>query len=675
MDKYLRTRIELITEQDFWSSIRSSRDLAPAIAAGKGGRRAKAYRLLGQYHSSTLAGEAIAYADDVIGKHKNGEPSSKLRDAAGMVLRHEICGWHTQVVKFGKKIDFNADFGRSGQYGFHYLGWLVPVLDMYVLTGQKRHRETLLDVVGQYYDQRADIKRRIPNLHPVYYELGSWAKMRLLLPAYAILAGATSLSVDSREAMLKLLLGFARSLYRLQNGGYRHGNWQIVGCAALFKIGAAFPEFKEAAKWRKRAESILREHARKDFFSDGGHGERCWGYGYMSLNGILQFYRSAILHGLLDRKAVSYWKRFFKKGYRWFAASTTPSGHCLNYGDGGIGKVDGIMKEAVRFFPSLDRGPGMLGVDRSKSNILKGSGYAFMRHGNAPESPFMSINFGKTGGGHTHSDLLDFGMWCFGQPLIDEVGRFGSYDNPLDPMFRSSRAHNQIVLEHMPMDRHNHEAHDVQWHTAPEVDMFSAWHDAYGSVRIHRQIVFVKSGLSPSVPCYWVVNDLIVSDEYTFQATNMLHAPSEFEMVGPGRFRLAGSPSCLVVVGRPGEVRRAQAAIDYGREDFGDCASLFGEERHGLSLSKWRDIGDSRPIQFTTLLVPFSGKRMPGVRLQLLEKCRLDPTQVGLRVISGKRQDTLLFNPTCGSLRYGRRATKAAVSSQVTGRWVDMPCG
>ncbi|NTV38000.1 MAG: hypothetical protein HGA82_02260, partial [Anaerolineales bacterium] len=76
-----------------------------------------------------------------------------------------------------------------------------------------------------------------------------------------------------------------------------------------------------------------------------------------------------------------------------------------------------------------------------------------MRTAETPDSPFMSINFGHWGGGHTHDDLLDFSIWRYGQPLIEEVGRFGSYDNPLDPFFRSEEAHNQIVLQNIPMNR------------------------------------------------------------------------------------------------------------------------------------------------------------------------------------------------------------------------------
>ena len=250
MDTYLKRRIEHITEADFWSSMRVSAGVKDAIAAGEARRKAQAYRLLGEYHVKTLANEAADFAATDAREARDKATAKVIRERADRTMRHEIAGWHTHVKQFGKVIDFNADFGVSGQYGFHYLGWLTPVLQEYVRGGGAKYRNGFLEIIKQYYGQRAKIKRRIPALHPVYYELGAWTKTGLMLPAYATLVGDGALDVKSREAMLKLLLGFARSLYRIAEPGYQAGNWQIVGCAGLYWIGAAFPEFKEAAAWR-----------------------------------------------------------------------------------------------------------------------------------------------------------------------------------------------------------------------------------------------------------------------------------------------------------------------------------------------------------------------------------------------------------------------------------------
>ena len=213
MDRYMRERVENISEEDFWSSITPSDALAPALEAAAAGKKAQAYRLLGDYHGRSLAREAELTRAFVAGNGEDAKQAAAVKRGADMVLRHEIDGWHTRVIKFGPKIDFNADFGRSGQYGFHYLGWLVPVLHQYALTGDKRYRECFLDVLGQYYAQRGKLDWRIPRLHPVYYELGSRAKIGVFFPAYAVFAGEAVPVLDHRGA--RTGCGHARRLVRL----------------------------------------------------------------------------------------------------------------------------------------------------------------------------------------------------------------------------------------------------------------------------------------------------------------------------------------------------------------------------------------------------------------------------------------------------------------------------
>ncbi len=667
MDDFFKERILNISEEDFWSSLIPSAELERAIAAAKAGKRDQAYRLLGKYHSRTLAAEAEAYRARVASASKDPSAAERRRAAADQVLRRDINGWGSQRIQFGPVIDFNADFGRSGQYGFHYLGWLKPVLDQFVARRETKYRDDFIAVTKQYYDQRTSLVLRIPHLHPVYYELGAHAKTEIFLPAYAVLAGDKALDVPAREAMLKLILGFARSLYRLQEGGFRPGNWQIVGAQSLYHIGAAFPEFRESESWRQKGIEVLKEHAEKDFFADGGHSERCWGYGYMSLGAMAEFYRIAVRHSSLDPAAREYWISFLKRGYQWFAASTAPGMYQLNYGDGSIGPAAHIIAEALELFPELRQEPGVLGVDRSRSAILRPSGYAFMRHGDATDAPFMSINFGHWGGGHTHQDLLDFSIWCFGRPLIEEVGRFGSYDNPFEPFFRSEEAHNQIVLENIPMNRKEHRGQDVLWHAADSADFFSGWHEAYPGVRVHRQIVFVK-------PDYWVVYDSIRSENYIFQVSNVLHGVRPFRVLDDGRARLEGEPSCLVVFARPGELRRLTTRVDYSAKEFtGVGQYLFAEERHRLTAMKWRDVGDQRPITFAALLIPFRGGDPPDIQIGPLAVAGDATGQAEAFAVTWRgRTDILVFNPAAAEVTVEGRTVSTPMAAEIGGRWIEL---
>ena len=152
MDDFFKQRIETISEEDFWSSFLPVKGLEPAIAAGKAGNRDLAYSLLGEYHRRTLAVEANAYRQRIVAGVKAPDALKKQREAADMTLRRDISGWASQRIQFGPVIDFNANFGRSGQYGFHYLGWLVPVLDQYVTSRETKYRDDFIAITKQYGD-------------------------------------------------------------------------------------------------------------------------------------------------------------------------------------------------------------------------------------------------------------------------------------------------------------------------------------------------------------------------------------------------------------------------------------------------------------------------------------------------------------------------------------------
>jgi len=678
MDRYLRDRIETITEADFWAALRARGGAAAAVAAGRAGQKARAYRLLTAHYGRALAGEARAFENTTALAAGDAPARRRLRRRADAVLRHEIEGWHGQTIRFGRRIDFDADFGQSGQYGFHYLGWLRPLLEQYVLTGAERDRAGLLEILWQYYAQRTRLHWRIPRLHPVYYELGAYTKTMLLLPALAVLARRRALSAAQAEMLLKLLLGFARSLYRLQRQ-YRRGNWQLVGAKTLYWLGCALPEFRAAARWRRRGLDRLRDHARRGFLADGGHEERCWSYGWMSLSGLLDAYRVGLRTGYLRRADKGALTRTLRRAFRWFAASVSPTQHMLPYGDGSLAPAEPVFAAARQTFPDLDRRGGLLGVDRGRSCILRPSGYAFLRCGAAPDAPQMSVNFGPWGGGHTHADLLDFDLWCFGEPLLTEVGRFGSYDHPLNPLFRSPEAHNQVVLEHLPMDRAAHAGREVLWQSTERADFFSAWHEAYqaggGRVRIRRSIVFVKP--AGGRPAYWLVQDVVTAREYIFQASSYLHAPRPLRRIGPGTARIRGAKSCLVAFAEPDDLRRFQTGADYtAAETAGRDAEKYplADERHRLTATKWRDVGDRRPIVFTMLLLPFRGRTAPRARVRsVAAEVTQERTWSLVEVDVAGRRDLVCFNPGRAAVRHGRATVRSVMAARLGRRWVACP--
>lgn len=628
---YERNRIETITEEDFWSSwsprepgVRKAVDLAGA------GRKAQAYRALAAFHRHSLAGECAFVRRDAETRNAGPEARRETSARADDIRRGRIRGWHAQAIDFGRRIDFNANFGQSGQYGFHYLTWLVPLIDRFLLDGDEADLDRAVEIVRQYYAQRTRIRWRIPSLHPVYYELGAWAKTQCLLPAYCALVSRPDPRPGDLEAFLKLLLGFARSLMRIQRRGYcrqeqtphgyRAGNWQIVGCAGLFRLGAVFPQLRRAASWRRTALELMEAHLAHDFFSDGGHKERCWSYGWMSLKGAISLYETGRRSGLLPADSQRRFTRTIRRALRWFTRTLTPTQLCPAYGDGDLTRADDILATARKYLPDA----ATIARDRGASVCLRPSGYAVMRDDGSPRGRYLNVNFGPTGGGHTHLDLLDFNVWAFGQPLLEEVGRFDSYDQPLNPFFRSPEAHNQVVLDHMPMHRDEAAGREAVWHSTAGFDYFSACHDAFGHergtgvrvARIRRHILFRRGG-------YWVVYDLVEpTAETIFTVSSYLHSPRPFRILAPGRARVTGGAGCLIAFAHPGELKRFETGVDVAEAEV--TAERIYPERHFLRARTWAAKGYLGCIRFAMLVYPFEG-RMPHVGIRPLRRAGRAP--------------------------------------------------
>lgn len=615
-----------------------------AIALGKSGDRERAYRCLAEYHRSSLIDEWLFQRNRILAQEEHDDPH---RQTAEALLCHRITTWHTTTVQFGEEIDWNYD--RTDKYGFHYLGWLTPGIKRFMETGNSEYRHFLIRTINSYYRSRNSLTHTIPHLHPVYYELGAWAKWNQLLPIYLELLHTGDVPAETHEALMKLFLGFARSLYRLQRG-YRGGNWQIVGCSGLLALARVFPEFSEKAAWERRAVKYLLAHVENDFYADGCHKERCWGYGFMSLHGLVSAWQVANRHGGLGRHEAPVLRRI-RQAFRWFAKTLGPNELKPEYGDCKLDNGSTILDAARPFFIGRDR---YLGVDRSISYLLKPSGYVVMRNGDAPGDAYLNISFGPFRGWHSHYDTLNLNFWARGEPLIEEMGRFGGYGEALSCLFRAPESHNVLTIDGMHFDNtdiENRRGRDLVWYSTPRFDFFSAWHQAYRAhplepqaidACVRRTVLFIKDA------GYALVHDAAWEFACSGEGPNLSitqnwHSPFPFQAVSPGMVRTIGHAACLLLFPRPEELRRVEPGIDFA----GPEAPAEGDypERYYLRARVWKNIDHRGASGIAILLYPFSGPQ-PDISITPLPLSGAVPYRAdAFTVTTSLGQDVIVLNP------------------------------
>ncbi len=470
-----------------------------------------AYRAWGEYWKIVAPGRARFIGDgDLLMSRDEATKSLETRRAqiladAEPVLAHNINGWGTVTIQHGPIVDFDADYGKNGQYGFHYWGWSRRLINAFLITSDEKYLGAFDELFNQWYAQRNQIHGQIKGLDVVYNELGLGLRCRPFLEFYA-LASSAKPQAATHEHMLKTILGAGRWLYEEEKRQYRNGNWQIMGSYGLAWIGAMLTEFSDASKWVQMGADRIAKHVEADFFPDGCHSER------VPSSYMLVAYRdprnlAALLQDRQEYVEISGRIREpLKRTLEWYFAMLPPDGFIPAINDGSRAVMPRALVEDANNLFGMNMPAEAHAPIRAESVSLPASGFTAMRSDATPDALYMLINHGPSGGGHSHADSLDFQMHAYGQACAIDSGIGVTYDDPNQkPWYVRTRAHNALMVDGDDLNRTQAEGRDVVWTTLKTLDYFAATHFGYlqsKDITHRRHFIFVK-------PMYWLIYDLI----------------------------------------------------------------------------------------------------------------------------------------------------------------------
>jgi len=516
----------LMPEAEFWAGLRigdsepASSFLRTAVRLGKAGRKRDAYRTLGLYHRAT-ASKLITFALEHAGP------------AAGCT-----------PVEFRKlRLDLDKAHGKAERR--HALECLVDQgqrLALHVLrTGDKAPTDLLERMIHGCHSYRAT---GVFHRYPLGGQLGLYNHFMTLCLSYHALLSLDRLDASTAELALKLMIGAAR-IVMAKSEHYIVHNIFTAGCYGLFFAARHLPEWREATDWDRRAVSHMALDFSRSFFKDGGHAERNWGYAAHTIGRLTHVYGFGLRTGGLHGREIVF-RNGLRRAYRYYSFTMGPNDFCPGFGDEGLRPYSAIFDRALASGVFPKGTPRDLGVDRSRSYLMKPSGFAIMRNGSSPKSAYANLTFGDYAGWHSHQDLLSMNLWAGGRILLEEAPRFGMYENPMDVLWRVDQAHNQLLVDTFVYDCRPLVGEDVYWHSDKHIDYFSAFHRAYRQVpqqehRTHhnsadlivrRTVVFVKD------PGYLLVLDSVRGEpgsSFNRATAQVWHSPLPFRVLGPGQ--------------------------------------------------------------------------------------------------------------------------------------------
>ncbi len=618
---YVKQRIHEISDPDLWISL----DLAhPGLEKVNGFVRSGNYQNAAEvwagYWKTKKQPRYVSQTDHLLidtemltdvpafrkAMHDSFEERDSILARAGMMMNNIIRTWGDYVIAFGDKVDFNREVGQSGKYGFHYWIWSRPLIMAAELTGDQKYTAKFDELFNTWYEQRNSIVSTIPDLDVVYYELGPGVRNRMFIENY--LLSNNTRTAETHERMLKTVLAAGRWLYELQRWeGYRPGNWQIHGSYMLVQLALVFPEFRESSEWLRIGLQRMTEHLEKDFFSDGGHSERC------PRNYTQATYLSfRNLHYLLGTYKV---RKDIKAKIRasigrtidWWITMLAPTGEipAINDSHRGLFPLK-ILRDGAESFgkPVVYSVLRNLFAEKRKrkealpvytSRHMPESGFSVMRTDWTPDALYMTVNYGPEAGFHSHFDLLDFELYAYGKPLAIDAGIGLTYDDPLyNPWYRSTKAHNMVAVNDSNIERVGVKGENIKWGSTRSLDYFSGEHRGYRRFGImnRREIAFVK-------PSYWFILDELFCERGGDTLSWYFHSPETLVPSGSG-FVSASSPGLRIMpVGQDFRTRTGRGMAASTKERIPGKVEEIGWIRFDQT-----SVEGSAP-QFPILLAPF----------------------------------------------------------------------
>ncbi|HJQ69870.1 MAG TPA: alginate lyase family protein [Blastocatellia bacterium] len=410
----------------------------------------------------------------------------------------------------------------------------VTLGQAYWLTGDEKYCESFISQASSWMDAN-------PTSRGINWASSLEVAFRSIAWLWALHMFADSPTLTPRFAlrMLKQLWAHGRHVSSYLSH-YFSANTHLTGEAlALFYLGTALPEFREAAAWRETGLKILLEQMPKHVRPDGVYFEQSSYYQRYTADFYYHLIVLARASGALLPEVVEERLALLIDHLMWI---TRPDGSTPLVGDDDGGRVitlatrmsndyrDTIATAAAIF--NRDDWKSVAGEAKPETLWLLGpaalekydeiaprapaecarafteGGYYVMRDGWSRDSSYVLIDCGPHGSsscGHAHADALAFEFAANGRTWLVDPGTFTyTGDKALRDLFRSTHAHNTVTVDgqsqSVPSEpfswQHVASSEAKQFINHPDYDYFKGSHDGYerldDPVTHTRSLLFIK---------------------------------------------------------------------------------------------------------------------------------------------------------------------------------------
>lgn len=320
------------------------------------------------------------------------------------------------------------------------------------------------------------------------------------------LPGTFNLFVNSPNFSPAFLMEFLNSYQ--QQANYIPKNYSELGNHLLFEAqrilfaGSFFPEFKDAAAWRKSGIEVLNTEIKKQVFADGMQWELSPTYHIASIDIFLKAYNAAKMAGVEKEFPASYVKTIENMVLATFNMSF-PDYNTPMFGDSWPAEKSLRLKQylswskvlpdnqVIKYF-ATDGAEGKL--PDYLSHPLPNAGFYTFRNGWNNQSTVMVLKASPPAEFHAQPDNGTFELWVKGRNFTPDAGCYVySGDAEITKQrnwYRQTRVHSTMTLnnENMVITK----AQQNKWETGKNLDILTYTNPSYPELNHQRTVLFIN---------------------------------------------------------------------------------------------------------------------------------------------------------------------------------------
>lgn len=390
------------------------------------------------------------------------------------------------------------------RWQLHRTKWWVPMGKAYRTSGDEKYAA---EWVKQYRDwiKKNPLTRfdgtkdkdmeQVDNVYFAWRPLEVADRLERQIDQFELFLPSENFTPDF---LIEFLDNYHRHAQFVNSHYSKQGNHLLFEAQRILFAGVFFPEFKEAATWRKAGIDILNAELAKQILPDGVHFELDPRYHFATIGIYGKALRMTDKNGYTDEFPESYRENMAKMMN--FAYNITyPDYTVPMFSDNKLYKKPEVISQ-FRSWSALipeDANLSYFATEGANGEIpsytskdFPVGGFYVLRNGWDPASTVMIVKAGPKGEWHNQPDNGTFELWSKGRNFFPDSGSYiyGGDDEVLEQRnwFRQTKVHNTLTLDNRNLE--NNETELVKWETSPEADILIVETPGYEGLTHRRTI-------------------------------------------------------------------------------------------------------------------------------------------------------------------------------------------